>query len=86
MAADNRARKMLDDRMRNAEWNRKQDKYLEWGGLIAGFIIVLAFLVVAYLLVSGGQPVAGTVLGTVDITAVAAVFVWRNPRAAVRAA
>ena len=44
-------------------------------GLGAGLFVVLRFLDVSYRLVTAGHEVAGTVLGTVDLVALAAVFV-----------
>ncbi len=44
-------------------------------GLGAGLFVVLKFLDVSYRLVTAGHEVAGTVLGTVDLVALAAVFV-----------
>ena len=44
-------------------------------GLGAGLFIVLKFLDVSYKLVVAGHDIAGTVLGTVDLVALAAVFV-----------
>ncbi len=44
-------------------------------GLGAGLAVVITFLDVSYKLVMSGHDVAGTFLGTVDIVALAAVFV-----------
>jgi len=38
-------------------------------------VVALAFLAAAVWLIQGGHSLAGTVLGTVDITALVAVFV-----------
>lgn len=44
-------------------------------GQFTGVIVALSFLGCATYLVAIGQPVAGTVLGTVDIVALVTVFV-----------
>ena len=44
-------------------------------GLGAGLFVVLKFLDVSYQLIVAGHEAAGTVLGTVDLVALAAVFV-----------
>ena len=45
-------------------------------GQLAAFIIALAFLAVAGLLIFKDHDLAGTCLGTVDITALASVFIY----------
>lgn len=53
-----------------------------FAGLVAGFIVAVLFLGVAAWLISSGHGVAGTVLGSVDLVALTAVFVLshRNGR------
>jgi uncharacterized membrane protein len=46
-----------------------------WAGLVAGLVVALAFLFVSYRLIQDGHSLAGTVLGTVDLTGLVAVFV-----------
>jgi uncharacterized membrane protein len=46
-----------------------------WAGLIAGAVVALAFLVASYRLIQDGHALAGTILGTVDLTALVTVFV-----------
>jgi len=46
-----------------------------WAGLVAGLVVALAFLGAAYRPIQDGHSLAGTVLGTVDLTALVAVFV-----------
>lgn len=45
-------------------------------GQIFGFIIALAFLIASFILVYTGHDVAGTIMGTVDIAALVAIFVY----------
>jgi uncharacterized membrane protein len=47
-----------------------------WGGLIAGVIVSLAFVVVSGFLIYAGHDVSGTILGTLDLAALVAVFVY----------
>jgi uncharacterized membrane protein len=51
------------------------DARRSWGGLVAGWTVALAFLAGSVYLIQGGNAVAGTILGTLDIVALAAVFV-----------
>jgi uncharacterized membrane protein len=46
-----------------------------WAGLIVGGIVAFAFLIAAYRLIQAGHSLAGTFLGTVDLTGLVAVFV-----------
>ena len=48
---------------------------LEWAGLISALTIALSFLAVSAGLIVGGHEVSGTLLGTVDLVALATVFV-----------
>ena len=52
-------------------------------GQVSALIISLAFLASATYLVATGSPVAGTILGTVDIVALAAVFLTLGRSASV---
>jgi uncharacterized membrane protein len=45
-------------------------------GLGAGLIVALAFLGASYSLIMAGHTVEGTVLGTVDLVALAGVFIY----------
>ena len=53
-----------------------------FAGLVAGFLIAVMFLGVAAWLISSGHEIAGTVLGSVDLAGLTAVFVlsYRNGR------
>jgi len=44
-------------------------------GLIFGFTITLSFLVGSVYLIAGGQQIAGTVIGTLDLVSLVSVFV-----------
>jgi len=50
--------------------------YRSFAGLVRGLIVTLAFLLVSYLLIKGGHGVEGTVLGTLDLIGLVAVFVY----------
>lgn len=52
--------------------------WLNFCGLITGFLIALAFLGVSAWLIHEGHDVSGTILATVDIVALASVFVYAN--------
>ena len=53
-----------------------------FAGLVAGFLIAVMFLGVAAWLISSGHEIVGTVLGSVDLAGLTAVFVlsYRNGR------
>jgi len=54
----------------------KSDSRRAWAGLIAGFMIALAFLGVSAWLIASGHETSGAVLGTVDIVSLVGVFVY----------
>jgi hypothetical protein len=56
----------------------KGDMFLGFFGPTLGFMVVLAFLGVSAWLISSGFGVEGTVLGSVDIATLAAVFAIGN--------
>ena len=51
-----------------------------WGGLVAGVVVALSFLFVSAWLISEGHGVEGTILGTVDLVSLVAVFVIGDVR------
>lgn len=52
--------------------------YRSFAGLACGLTVTLSFLVIGYLLIKGGHGWEGTVLGTVDLVGLVAVFVYGN--------
>lgn len=50
-------------------------KRANWG-LAAGFVVALAGLLVAYLLIDRGNAVAGMAFGTIDLVGLVAVFIY----------
>lgn len=50
-------------------------KRANWG-LVAGFVVALAGLLVAYLLVDRGNAVAGVALGAVDLVGLVGAFIY----------
>ncbi|WP_369256946.1 hypothetical protein [Geodermatophilus amargosae] len=75
-AADKDTRELIHTQLDRNFWLAKQEVYLQWAGLIAGLIVTLCFLGVSAWLINGGNEVAGTILGTVDLAALVAVFVY----------
>lgn len=61
-------------------WLDRQEVYLAWAGLLSALIIALSFLGVSAALVAAGHGLAGTVIGTVDLVALVAVFVTGRTR------
>lgn len=53
----------------------KSDLRRSWSGVLAGFVIAIVGLAVAGWTSVKGQPVAGTVIGTVDLAGLVYVFV-----------
>lgn len=71
------AGKLFEEYICQLQHRRKLDKAdvtLSFYGPALGFIVVLAFLGVAAWLISRGFGIEGTVLGSVDIASLAAVF------------
>lgn len=60
---------------RHVMWLDRQEIFLAWAGLASAFLIAIAFLAAAFFLIRDGEAVAGTVLGTIDLAALAAVFI-----------
>jgi uncharacterized membrane protein len=59
------------------EWNHLIHGIIRsYAGLVAGLIIVLAFGYLAFLTIMAGHEVPGTIFGTVDLVALAGVFVY----------
>lgn len=50
--------------------------YRSFAGLVCGLIVTLSFLIVSYLLIKGGHGWEGTVLGSIDLVGLVAVFVY----------
>jgi len=60
------------------ELNAKDGKALRRDSLLgvtAGFLIAIFFLLASWDLIKNGHEVAGTILGTIDLVALVAVFV-----------
>jgi hypothetical protein len=73
--ADPELRKLIERELERGYWDVRHQVYLQWTGLFLGFVTAMAFLAVSAWLISGGQPVAGTILGSVDLVALVTVFV-----------
>ncbi len=56
-------------------WLDRQETYLAWAGLASALIIALAFLAISTWIILSGNPVPGTILGTVDIVGLVTVFI-----------
>lgn len=63
-----------DEGEHRRDLERRDDKRLSLGQVL-GFIIAMAFLGCSTFLIATGQPIAGTILGTVDLVALVTVFV-----------
>lgn len=63
-----------EERSHRHRMDRHQARYA-YLGLAAGLIVAVLFLVVAAWLINNGHDLAGTVLATFDLVALAAVFV-----------
>jgi uncharacterized membrane protein len=76
------AAKIIEAFSLQGEHRRKQEDRLVRGselrgyiGQWMGFVVALAFLAVAYLLIRKDHDIAGTFIGTLDLAALVAVFV-----------
>lgn len=65
-----------DRRWRANRVRMRADILSEWGGLLSGFIVAMAFLGAAVYLIAEGRGVEGTILGTVDLVALVGLFVY----------
>ena len=73
--SDSETRKLVESELGRLHWQNRQQYFLQWAGLVFGFLVTLAFLAVATYLIQNGHDVAGTILGSVDLVALVAVFV-----------
>lgn len=73
--ADEDTKTLIRQRLETQDWITRQEYKLRWWGLWTGLIIAIAFLSAATFLIASGHDTAGTVLGTVDLVALTAVFV-----------
>lgn len=55
--------------------------FLDWAGIVSGWTIAIAFLIVSAVVIMSGHEVGGTVLGTVDLVGLVTVFVLYGSRA-----
>lgn len=69
------AERQASHRQRLEERAFAHDARRSWGGLAAGWTVAVSCFAGAVFLVNGGHPVSGTLLGTVDLAALVAVFV-----------
>jgi hypothetical protein len=78
--ADARTRRLIEQELNRVNWHARQQIYLQWAGLISGFLISAAFLACGVILAFKGHPAPGTIIASVDVVALAAVFVTRSWR------
>jgi hypothetical protein len=76
--ADAETRELIKLQLSRIDTKDKRDFRLEWWGLIFGLVITLSFLGCATYIILQGQPVAGTILGSIDLVALVAIFVLRR--------
>lgn len=77
------AKMIFDNFAEQGQHRREMEKYaLKWGtirsfaGLACGFIVTMAVLIFSFILIGDGHDVAGTILATVDLVALAGVFIY----------
>ncbi len=71
-------RSVMTTELEHQRWRARQEYRLQWAGLMSALVIVLAFLGVSAWLIEGGEAIAGTTLGTVDLVSLATVFIVRQ--------
>lgn len=59
-------------------WLDRQEAYLAWAGIVSAFLLSLAFLITSGWLISQNHEISGTILGTVDLVALATIFITRQ--------
>jgi uncharacterized membrane protein len=75
-----RALKMAEEQQRHTHELNRADLRSEQLGRLSGLVVSMAFLATSAWLIDGGHELAGTVIGTVDLVALATVFVVGRPR------
>ena len=73
--ADEPTRAAIERELERLHWQRRQDMYLRWAGLVSGLVIALSFLSAGTWLIVSGHSVEGSLIASVDIVALVTVFV-----------
>jgi hypothetical protein len=73
--ADKPTRAAIERELERLHWQRRQDMYLRWAGLVSGLVIALSFLSAGTWLIVSGHGVEGSLIASVDIVALVTVFV-----------
>src|SRR5262245_14548770 len=73
--SDKATRAAIERELERLHWQRRQDMYLRWAGLISGLVIALSFLGAGTWLIVTGHGVEGSLIASVDIVALVTVFV-----------
>lgn len=77
-SADTATQALIDKELNHSRWLDRQGMFLQWAGLISGFLVALLFLAAATKLVLADHGLAGTALGCVDIVGLVSIFVARS--------
>ncbi len=74
--ASDRGKELIELELKRAYTRARERYWLNAFGLVAGFIVVIFFGTISYRLIMADHGVYGTILGGVDITALASIFVY----------
>lgn len=56
----------------------RHDIWLSWAGILSGLLVTMSFLLTSFLLITDGHEISGTIIATVDLVALAALFITRR--------
>ena len=73
--SDEPTRAAIERELERLHWQRRQDMYLRWAGLVSGLVIALSFLSAGTWLIVAGHSAEGSLIASVDIVALVTVFV-----------
>jgi hypothetical protein len=73
--SDKPTRAAIERELERLHWQRRQDIYLRWAGLVSGLVIALSFLSAGTWLIVSGHSAEGSLIASVDIVALVTVFV-----------
>lgn len=73
-----RYQERIEVEQRHRIFMEQSDQRLAWAGLASGLTVTMSFLVATVHLVTSGHEIPGTILGTVDLIALTALFITRS--------
>lgn len=75
-SASDRGKDLIELELKRSYKRERERYYLNLIGLGLGFLVVVFFGSLSGWLINGDHEVSGTIIGTVDLGALASLFVW----------